>query len=60
LTEYSIEDIADTAVRLVREKLKIEQVALITGASLGAQLCYVIASRYPDVTGCIALIAATL
>jgi len=38
LTEYSIEDLADTTVRLVQEELKIEQVALITGASLGALL----------------------
>lgn len=60
LTEYSIEDLADTTVRMVQEELKIEQVALITGASLGAQLCYVIASRYPDFTRCIAPIAATL
>jgi|GEM_PF-3682875 len=60
LKDYCAEDIADVAVRVVQEHFPIEQLALITGVSLGAQLCYVIASQYPTFTRAIAPIAGTL
>jgi homoserine O-acetyltransferase len=55
----AISDVVDTQVRLL-DHLKIEKLHAVIGASLGGMMCLSLATRYPERTGIVVPIAASI